>query len=64
MKRVEFGKAWKVTNVAEYNEAIKTLEENAFCARMSDDFRRENEELNEVYRQRIEVLKQVAAWEV
>lgn len=64
MKRVEFGKVWNVTTVEEYKNAMQTLEENLFVARMSDDYTREWEETNEIEAQRYAILKQVAAWEV
>jgi len=52
MARVEFGKVWKVTTLADLVTAWDALDENEFSAKMSDDSAREARELDEVARQR------------
>lgn len=55
MKMVEFGKVWKIETEADFLEAWNILEENEFCATMSDDFMRETDEQAEIQKQRKQV---------
>lgn len=59
MKRVEMGKKWKINSVEDYADAMETLEENKFVARMSDDWWCEIEELEEIDKQKKDVARQL-----
>lgn len=61
MKMVETGKRWRITTEEEFKRALETLEDNEFCADMSDDFRRADAEKREVARQRADVVRQARA---
>ena len=58
MRKVEFGKVWEINTVDELVEAWETLKENDFCARMCDSYRRECEERDEIYHQKMMIVKQ------
>ena len=55
---VKFNRQWNIQTKADYDEAIKTLAENDFCAEMSDDFSVWQREKEEVRRQRAIVTHQ------
>lgn len=42
---------WEINTKEDYDKAVKTLENNKFCAMMSDDYRRQERELEEYNRQ-------------
>lgn len=58
---VKFNREWNIQTKADYDEAIKILAENEFCAEMSDDFSCWQREKEEVRRQRADVTAQARA---
>ena len=58
MDTVKFGRTWKIETKADYDNAIKTLDGNDFCAEMCDDFSVWEKEKAEIRRQRAEVVRQ------
>ena len=58
MQRVDYKKEWEINTKEDYENAMKTLDENEFIAEMSDDFRYWQSEKEEVRRQRYIVIKQ------
>ena len=58
VRKVVFGKVWEIATKEEYDEAMAILDSNEFCARMSDSFREEERECNEINRQRAQVTAQ------
>lgn len=60
MSMVEFGKVWNINTIEEYEHAMKVLDDNEFCADMSDDWWRAGQEKAEIRRQRRAVLEQAA----
>ena len=61
MGLVKFGRVWEINSLADYNNAIETLDGNEFCAEMSDDFSAWKREKAEVAKQRAEVITQAKA---
>ena len=55
---VKFGRQWTIKTREDYDEAMKTLDENEFIADMSDDFSCWRRETTEVADQRGQVRKQ------
>ena len=55
------GKKWQIATRKDYDEAIATLEGNAFCAMMCDDYRMQKEEEAEIARQKADVIRQATA---
>ena len=51
MRQVEMGKVWKVETIEDLQMVYDVLKENEFCAKMSDDYTRECEELSEIRKQ-------------
>ena len=58
---VEFGREWEITTREDYEHAMEVLDSNEFAANMSDDFRREQQELAEIERQRAQVQSKAHA---
>lgn len=58
---VKKGKEWVIKTREDYENAMKVLDGNRFCAMMSDDYRREQEEEREIRKQENEVRKQALA---
>lgn len=58
---VEFGREWEITTREDYDRAMEVLDSNEFAANMSDDFRREQQELAEIERQRAQVQEKAHA---
>lgn len=58
---VRKGREWVIKTREDYENAMKVLEGNRFCAMMSDDYRREQEEEREIRKQENEVRKQALA---
>lgn len=58
---IKMGRQWVIETAEDYNKAIETLEENKFCAMMSDDFYWYRKELNEYNRQWADVTAQAKA---
>lgn len=58
---VQRGKKWIIKTHEDYNNAMKTLEGNKFCAMMSDDYTREKEEEREIAIQEADVKAQAVA---
>ena len=58
MDIVKKGRKWEINSKEDYDNAIKTLEGNEFCANMSDDFYYWKTELTEIARQRADVTAQ------
>ena len=54
MDIIKMGRKWEINTKEDYDKAMKILDDNEFCAEMSDDFFRSNRELAEVARQRAE----------
>ena len=61
MGLVKFGKAWEINTREDYENALKTLDGNEFCAEMSDDYSCTKRELAEIAKQRAEVIAQAKA---
>lgn len=58
MKGVQFNRVWEINSKADYDEAMRNLNEAEYIAEMSDDFRYWRSEKDEVARQRCQVRKQ------
>lgn len=58
---VKKGREWVIKTHEDYENAMKVLDGNRFCAAMSDDYRREQEEEREIRKQENEVRKQALA---
>lgn len=58
---VKKGREWVIKTREDYENAMKVLDGNRFCAMMSDDYRREQEEEREIRKQENEVKKQALA---
>lgn len=58
MSIVKMGCKWEINTKEDYDKAMEILDNNEFCAEMSDDFFRSNREKAEVARQRAEVTAQ------
>ena len=58
---VQFGREWEITTREDYDRAMEVLDSNEFAANMSDDFRREQQELAEIERQRAQVQEKAHA---
>ena len=58
---VKKGREWVIKTREDYENAMKVLDGNRFCAQMSDDYRREQEEEREIRKQENEVRKQALA---
>ena len=58
MQPVEFGRVFEINTKEDYDNAMKTLDENDFIAEMSDDFMYWKREKEEVRCQRFMVRKQ------
>lgn len=56
MASVEFGKVWKATSKEEAEKIFLHLEDCEFVAKMSDDYKREREEIAEIRRQQFALL--------
>lgn len=54
---VKFGKTWEINSRADYDAAMKELDDNEFCANMSDDYSVTRREIAEVNAQRWMVNK-------
>ena len=61
MRMVEYGKRWMIATRADFETALEILEENDFCADMSDDFMRAWNEKDEIAKQRADVYNQAVA---
>ena len=61
MSTVKMGRKWEINTKEDYDKAIEILDDNEFCAEMSDDFFRSNRERAEVARQRAEATAQARA---
>jgi len=58
---VKMGRQWIIKTAEDYEEALKILDGNEFCAMMSDDYSREKCEMAEIAIQRADVKKQALA---
>ena len=58
---VKTGRRWEINSRNDYDIAMQILDENEFCADMSDDFMVWQIEKEEVQRQRHEVRRQALA---
>lgn len=56
MDIIKMGRKWEINTKEDYDKAIKMLENNKFCAMMSDDYRRQERELEE-YRHQMAIIK-------
>jgi hypothetical protein len=61
MSLVVWGKQWEIETLEDFIHALEVLEENEFCAKMSDDFMRELDECAEISRQRKQVCAMALA---
>lgn len=57
MELVKFGRVWEINSRADYDKAMEVLEENEFCANMSDDFSCYRNEMEEIAKQRAQVRR-------
>jgi hypothetical protein len=57
MELVKFGRVWEINSRADYDKAMKVLDENEFCANMSDDFSCYRSEMAEIAKQRAQVMR-------
>ena len=55
MTLVQTGRRWEINTREDYLNAMHVLEENEFCAQMSDDYYCWQNEMREVARQRAQV---------
>lgn len=58
MSTVKMGRKWEINSTEDYIKAMETLEDNEFCAMMSDDYFRADAELAECKTQKLDVMKQ------
>ena len=49
---VKYGKKWEINSRADYDAAMKELDDNEFCANMSDDYSVTSREIAEIDAQR------------
>lgn len=56
---VKMGRRWEISTREDYDNAMKTLDDNEFCAMMSDDFYYYKRELEEIAKQRA-MVNQIA----
>ena len=61
MDIVNFGKKWIIKTREDYENALRVLDGNEFCAEMSDDLYNWRREKAEVAAQRADVRKQAVA---
>ena len=61
MSTVKMGRKWEINTKEDYDKAMEILEDNEFCAEMSDDSSRWQREMEEIARQRAEVISQARA---
>ena len=61
MSTVKMGRKWEINTKEDYDKAMEILEDNEFCAEMSDDSSRWQREMEEVARQRAKVTAQARA---
>lgn len=58
MGPVQFNRKWEINTLEDYENAIKVLDDNDYCAEMSDSYEVTKREHHEVSRQRFEVILQ------
>ena len=58
---VQMGKQWVIKTAEDYEKALEVLDDNEFCANMSDDFSCYRREIAEIDKQRYDVKKQATA---
>ena len=58
---VQMGKQWVIKTAEDYEKALEVLDDNEFCANMSDDFSCYRREIAEIDKQRYDVKKQAIA---
>ena len=59
MSIVKMGRKWEINTKEDYDKAMEILDDNEFCAMMSDDFYCYKRELEEIAKQRA-MVNQIA----